>query len=186
MHDSNLVLTGQDFERAALVFQHGDTPDDSLAVHLLAMTALGKGATSARWLAAATLNRYLQKVGQPRCSALNMPTKWKTARRCRGQWSLATGPWSVRQSALPTAFPILKTRRRCSRRSSRARNRSHRSDRLAKGLCSSPSAARRGQALRPQTRLRPGTPCQRNTCESNPSNIQSNMDLRSHPNYPRN
>ena len=65
MLDANLVITGQDFERAALVFQHGDAPDDFLNAHVLAVTALGKGAMSARWLAAATLDRYLQKVAQP-------------------------------------------------------------------------------------------------------------------------
>ena len=32
--------TGEDFERAAFVFQHGDTPDDYLLAHTLAMIAV--------------------------------------------------------------------------------------------------------------------------------------------------
>jgi len=59
------VRTGNDYEHAAMVFQHGDVPDDFLFAHILAVTAIGKGSPGARWLAAATLDRYLQRVGQP-------------------------------------------------------------------------------------------------------------------------
>jgi hypothetical protein len=47
------------------LFQHGDTSQDSLLAHTLAMVAVAKGASSALWIAAATLDRYLQKIGQP-------------------------------------------------------------------------------------------------------------------------
>ncbi len=56
--------TGKDFEEAAVVFQHGDTPDDYLLAHTLAVAAVSKGETTATWIAAATLDRYLWKVGQ--------------------------------------------------------------------------------------------------------------------------
>jgi hypothetical protein len=59
------VRTGKDYERAAMVFQHGSTPDDILMAHVLAVTALGRGNTDARWLAAATLDRFLHQVKQP-------------------------------------------------------------------------------------------------------------------------
>jgi hypothetical protein len=49
------VRTGDDFERAALVFQHGDTPNDILMPHILAVTSLGKGNPDARRMSAMTL-----------------------------------------------------------------------------------------------------------------------------------
>jgi hypothetical protein len=57
--------TGKDYERAAMVFQHGDTPEEILFAHVLAVTALGKGNAGARWLAAASLDRYLHRLKQP-------------------------------------------------------------------------------------------------------------------------
>jgi hypothetical protein len=59
------LSTGKDYERAAMVFQHGEGTDDILMAHVLAVTAIGKGDTDARWLAAATLDRYLTRIGQP-------------------------------------------------------------------------------------------------------------------------
>jgi len=57
--------SGKDYERAAMVFQHGEGSDDILLAHVLAVTATGKGDLDARWLAAATLDRFLTRVGQP-------------------------------------------------------------------------------------------------------------------------
>ena len=65
MLDAELVQTGQDFKHAAFVFQHGSIPDDFLTAHILAVTGISKGNAKARWIAAATLDRYLQKIGQP-------------------------------------------------------------------------------------------------------------------------
>jgi hypothetical protein len=56
--------TGKDYEEAAFVFQHGDSSQDYLLAHTLAMVAVSKGDATAIWIAAATLDRYLQKVGQ--------------------------------------------------------------------------------------------------------------------------
>jgi hypothetical protein len=61
----NTLQTGNDFEEAAFVFQHGDKSDDYLLAHTLAMVAMAKGKSNARWIAAATLDRYLQKIKQP-------------------------------------------------------------------------------------------------------------------------
>jgi hypothetical protein len=63
--DQSAVGTGKDYERAAMVFQHGDTPEDILFAHVLAVTALGKGNAGAQWLAAASLDRYLHRLKQP-------------------------------------------------------------------------------------------------------------------------
>lgn len=63
--DAGALRTGTDFYAAALVYQHGDTAQDYLMAHTLAVAALGEGSTESPWLAAATLDRYLQKIGQP-------------------------------------------------------------------------------------------------------------------------
>lgn len=57
-----LLVTGQDFDLAALVFQHGEMPEDFLLGHVLAVRAIALGHNS-EWIAAATLDRYLQKSG---------------------------------------------------------------------------------------------------------------------------
>lgn len=59
------VTSGDDFLEAAFLFQHGDTADDCLLAHVLAMEAMARGKLSARWMAAATLDRYLQFSKQP-------------------------------------------------------------------------------------------------------------------------
>jgi len=56
--------TAKDYEEAAFVFQHGDSSDDYLLAHTLAMVAVSKGDPGAIWIASATLDRYLEKIGQ--------------------------------------------------------------------------------------------------------------------------
>jgi hypothetical protein len=65
MLDSGALKTGEDFEDASVIFQHGDVPQDYLLAHILAMAAMERGDAQARWIAAATLDRYLQAVKQP-------------------------------------------------------------------------------------------------------------------------
>lgn len=62
--DAGALASGEDFRRAAFVFQHGGTPDDYLMAHTLAVIAVARGDARAPWIAAATLDRYLQAVGQ--------------------------------------------------------------------------------------------------------------------------
>lgn len=59
------VTSGDDFLDAAFLFQHGDTAEDCLFAHVLAMEAMVRGKASARWMAAASLDRYLQFAKQP-------------------------------------------------------------------------------------------------------------------------
>ncbi|HET9180393.1 MAG TPA: hypothetical protein VFQ24_18705 [Terriglobia bacterium] len=59
------LRSGKDFERAAFIFQHGGTPEDCLLAHTLAMVAVARGDGNAIWIAAATLDRYLQSINQP-------------------------------------------------------------------------------------------------------------------------
>jgi len=62
--DAGQLHSGDDYERAAFIFQHGDKPQDYLLAHGLAIIAAAKGRRDATWIAAATLDRYLQSVGQ--------------------------------------------------------------------------------------------------------------------------
>lgn len=58
------LRTAQDFHDAAFIFQHGHEPDDYLLAHILAIEAIVKGDESSKWIAAATLDHYLQAIGQ--------------------------------------------------------------------------------------------------------------------------
>ena len=57
--------SGEDFNWAAFVFQHGSGPQDFLLAHTLAIVAIRKGNSDSTWIAAATLDRYLQSIKQP-------------------------------------------------------------------------------------------------------------------------
>ena len=59
------VRTGNDYYHAAMIFQHGQNPDEYLMAHVLAMDAVALGSKEARWLSAATLDRYLLSIWQP-------------------------------------------------------------------------------------------------------------------------
>ena len=54
-----------DFYAAAFIFQHGDQASDFLLAHTFALISAARGRPDASWIAAATLDRYLQKIGQP-------------------------------------------------------------------------------------------------------------------------
>lgn len=54
------LRTARDYRAAAFVFQHGSTPEDYLLAHSLAVAAVAKGSPEGAWIAAATLDRYLQ------------------------------------------------------------------------------------------------------------------------------
>jgi hypothetical protein len=58
------LVSGRDFFDAALILQHSDSSDDYLLAHVLCTVAIVKGNAEARWLSAATLDRYLQTIQQ--------------------------------------------------------------------------------------------------------------------------
>jgi hypothetical protein len=62
---SGALKSGLDYERAAFVFQHGSTAEDYLKAHHLAVIAISLGNDGARWISAATLDRYLLTIGKP-------------------------------------------------------------------------------------------------------------------------
>ncbi len=62
--DSGQLQSSDDYYHAAFIFQHGNTPDDFLKAHLLAMVAVARGKSMALWIASASLDRYLQSIGR--------------------------------------------------------------------------------------------------------------------------
>lgn len=59
------LKSAQDYQFASLIFQHSAVPADLMLAHVLATIAVSKGASHAKWLTAATLDRYLQSIKQP-------------------------------------------------------------------------------------------------------------------------
>lgn len=59
------VRTGADYARAAFILHHGKTADDYLLAHVLATAAQAQGSPDGAWIAAASLDRYLQATGRP-------------------------------------------------------------------------------------------------------------------------
>lgn len=58
------LKSGKDYHRAAMVLQHADNPEDYLLAHELCVIAIYKG-VDARWLAAASEDRFLRSIGRP-------------------------------------------------------------------------------------------------------------------------
>lgn len=59
------VNTQNDLYRAAVVFLHGVEPKEFLTSHRLAVISSIQGHRAARWLAAASLDRFLMSIGLP-------------------------------------------------------------------------------------------------------------------------
>ena len=62
---AGVAISAPDFFHAAMVFQHGETLDDFWRAHELAVKATELGEKRARWLAAASYDRWLIGQGQP-------------------------------------------------------------------------------------------------------------------------
>ena len=62
--ENGKLRSANDFYHAAYIFQHGSEPRDFLKAHALAIVSVAKGKRDATWIAAATLDRYLQSIGQ--------------------------------------------------------------------------------------------------------------------------
>lgn len=75
--DAGSLSSADDFYHAAFVLQHGTEPDDFLKAHALAIAAIARGRADAAWIAAATLDRYLQRIGRGQIygTQFNRPAK---------------------------------------------------------------------------------------------------------------
>jgi hypothetical protein len=107
--EAGRLSTGKDYERAAFVFQHGEGSDDILLAHILAVTAIGKGDLDARWIAAATLDRYLQRIGQPQVFGTQFSFTMENGLQI---WTMGEFNRSLVAPGcrMPTAFRMPKTR----------------------------------------------------------------------------
>jgi hypothetical protein len=66
LYASGALHTGPDYFHAALILQHSAASDDYLLAHDLCVVALIKGgAPPAKWLAAASLDRFLRSINRP-------------------------------------------------------------------------------------------------------------------------
>jgi tetratricopeptide (TPR) repeat protein len=67
MLQDGTVKTSEDYYHAAMIFQHGEEPEDYMKAHELALKAVGLDSTNddAKWLAAAAQDRYLWSTGKP-------------------------------------------------------------------------------------------------------------------------
>jgi hypothetical protein len=72
------LASGDDYWHAAFVLQHGSEPNDFLLAHTFAIIAAARGRPDATWIAAATLDRYLQKSGRPQIYGTQFNTSFET------------------------------------------------------------------------------------------------------------
>jgi hypothetical protein len=82
LYESRALRTGKDYYRCAMILQHASRPEDYLLAHEFCVVALAKGERPARWLAAATEDRYLMNLKLPQrfgtqyfSSGPNQPTR---------------------------------------------------------------------------------------------------------------
>jgi hypothetical protein len=61
---SGALQSGADYFHGAMVLQHALEPNDYLLAHELCVVAIGKGEERAKWLAAASLDRFLVAIGR--------------------------------------------------------------------------------------------------------------------------
>lgn len=66
------ALSGEELYCAAMIFQHSDEIDDIHLAHGLARRAAESGYRPARWLAAASLDRWLMYQGRPQKYGTNI------------------------------------------------------------------------------------------------------------------
>ena len=65
LYEAGEIRTGKGYYRAAMVLQHAPRPEDYLLAHEFCVVALAKGERDARWLAAATEDRFLMNINRP-------------------------------------------------------------------------------------------------------------------------
>jgi hypothetical protein len=64
LYASGALRTGADWWHAALILQHSSDADDYLLAHEMSVAAVVRGEENARWLVAATEDRFLMKIGR--------------------------------------------------------------------------------------------------------------------------
>ncbi len=62
--EKHQIRTGSDYLNSAFILQHGQTPEDFILAHEFCIIAVARGKTEALWLAAASEDRFLIKIGR--------------------------------------------------------------------------------------------------------------------------
>jgi hypothetical protein len=65
LYQQDQLRAGADYYHAAMILQHGGEPADYLLAHELCVVAIAKGFERAKWLAAASEDRFLGSIGRP-------------------------------------------------------------------------------------------------------------------------
>lgn len=65
LYFGNQLKTGADYYHMAMILQHAGAPEDQLLAHELCVAAISKGEERAKWLAAASEDRFLMNIGRP-------------------------------------------------------------------------------------------------------------------------
>jgi hypothetical protein len=65
LYRADALKTGADYYHAAMILQHSHEAADYLLAHELCVVAIGKGEERAKWLAAATEDRFFMEIGRP-------------------------------------------------------------------------------------------------------------------------
>ena len=63
-YSNGSIETGSDYYHAAMILHHGARADDYLLAHEFCIIALSKGVVEAKWLAAASEDRFLIEIGR--------------------------------------------------------------------------------------------------------------------------
>ncbi|MHC4402173.1 MAG: hypothetical protein ACYTG0_21095 [Planctomycetota bacterium] len=97
LYQGGFLKTAADYYHAAMVFQHGETPEDFLLAHELSVAALALGDDRGRWLSAATEDRFLRSIGRKQ----RFGTQYGKGDAANDQWELfpvdETAPDSIRK-----------------------------------------------------------------------------------------
>jgi hypothetical protein len=99
------ITSGEDFSDAALIFQHGQTPEEYLFAHVLAVEALITGGSADKWIAAATLDRYLHAVNQPQVFGTQYPADKASGNTPKPQ--VDPRVWNVQRTQQPYDAKLL-------------------------------------------------------------------------------
>lgn len=65
LYHGQALQSGLDYFHAAMVLQHSGSADDYLLAHEFCIVAISLGVEQAKWLAAASEDRFLQNIGRP-------------------------------------------------------------------------------------------------------------------------
>ena len=95
--DGGKLRSAGDYYAAAFVFQHGDKPGDFLLAHSLAVAAAARGERQATWIAAATLDRYLQNIGQAQIYGTQFKAR-KGEKATQGEYDRTLVPDALRDA----------------------------------------------------------------------------------------